>query len=186
MGKLLSYSGISTKIRAMQSKLITEDQIQEMLQFTSTSHAAAWLKRTPEYSKTWASLDENSLHRGQIEKLLKASIFDDFSKIYQFASSEQRKFLDLYSRRYEIRVLKELMTCLTTAIQTLSTFLLTGSSSVGIPTSIWMHLQHAKRWTNSSMPLKETNFTVHSLRYRTTIPHSFLITEWLWIYIIFH
>ena len=110
MGKLLSYSGISTKIRAMQSKLITEDQIQEMLQFTSTSHAAAWLKRTPEYSKTWASLDENSLHRGQIEKLLKASIFDDFSKIYQFASSEQRKFLDLYSRRYEIRVLKELMT----------------------------------------------------------------------------
>ena len=52
MGKLLSYSGISTKIRAMQSKLITEDQIQEMLQFTSTSHAAAWLKRTPEYSKT--------------------------------------------------------------------------------------------------------------------------------------
>ena len=31
MGKLLSYSGISTKIRAMQSKLITEDQIQEML-----------------------------------------------------------------------------------------------------------------------------------------------------------
>ena len=110
MGKLLSYSGISTKIRAMQSKLITEDQIQEMLQFTSTSHAAAWLKRTPEYSKTWASLDENSLHRGQIEKLLKASIFNDFSKIYQFASSEQRKFLDLYSRRYEIRVLKELMT----------------------------------------------------------------------------
>ena len=97
MGKLLFYSGISTKIRAMQSKLITEDQIQEMLQFTSTSHAAAWLKRTPEYSKTWASLDENSLHRGQIEKLLKASIFDDFSKIYQFASSEQRKFLDLKS-----------------------------------------------------------------------------------------
>ena len=41
--------------------------IQEMLQFTSTSHAAAWLKRTPEYSKTWASLDENSLHRGQID-----------------------------------------------------------------------------------------------------------------------
>ena len=85
MGKLLSYSGISTKIRAMQSKLITEDQIQEMLQFTSTSHAAAWLKRTPEYSKTWASLDENSLHRGQIEKLLKHL----FSMIFQRSISLQ-------------------------------------------------------------------------------------------------
>ena len=105
MGRLLSYSGISTKIRAMQSKLISESEIQEMLQFTSVSHAAAWLKRTPEYAKAWADLDENSLHRGQIEKLLKASIFKDFSKIYQFANPEQRKFLDLYSRRYEIRVL---------------------------------------------------------------------------------
>lgn len=80
MGRLLSYSGISTKIRAMQSKLISESEIQEMLQFTSVSHAAAWLKRTPEYAKAWADLDENSLHRGQIEKLLKASIFKDFPK----------------------------------------------------------------------------------------------------------
>ena len=67
MGRLLSYSGISTKIRAMQSKLISESEIQEMLQFTSVSHAAAWLKRTPEYAKAWADLDENTLHRGQIE-----------------------------------------------------------------------------------------------------------------------
>lgn len=110
MSRLLSYSGISTKIRAMQSKLITEAQIQEMLQFTSVSHAAAWLKRTSEYSQKWASLDENTLHRGQLEHLLKASIFSDFSKIYQFANPEQRKFLDLYSRRYEIRVLKKIMT----------------------------------------------------------------------------
>ena len=94
----------------MQSKLISEAEIQELLQFTSVSHAVAWLKRTPEYAKAWADLDETSIHRGQIEKLLKISIFADFSKIYQFANPEQRKFLDLYSRRYEIRVLKELMT----------------------------------------------------------------------------
>ena len=55
------------------------------------------MKRTPEYAKAWEDLDENYLHRGQIEKLLKASIFKDFSKIYQFANPEQRKFLDLYS-----------------------------------------------------------------------------------------
>ena len=80
MGRLLSYSGISTKIRAMQSKLISESEIQEMLQFTSVSHAAAWLKRTPEYAKAWADLDENSLHRGQIEKLLKLRSLKIFPK----------------------------------------------------------------------------------------------------------
>ena len=110
MGNLLSYSGISTKIRAMQSKLIREEQIREILELSSVPQVAAYLKKTPEYSKLWASLDETTSHRGLLEKSLKTSIFHNFSKIYQFANPEQRKFLDLYSRRYEIRVLKEIMT----------------------------------------------------------------------------
>ena len=110
MGNLLSYSGISTKIRAMQSKLTREEQIREILELSSVPQVAAYLKKTPEYSKLWASLDETTSHRGLLEKSLKTSIFHNFSKIYQFANPEQRKFLDLYSRRYEIRVLKEIMT----------------------------------------------------------------------------
>lgn len=80
MGNLLSYSGISTKIRAMQSKLINEEQIREILELSSIPQVTAYLKRTPEYSKVWASLDEASTHRGQLEKLLKASIFQQFFK----------------------------------------------------------------------------------------------------------
>ena len=110
MGSLLSYSGISAKIRAMQSRLVTEEQLQEILQLSSVPQVITYLKKSSEYSDRWAAIDENTVHRGNIEKLLKTSIFDDFSKIYQFANSEQRKFLDLYSRRYEIRVLKEIMT----------------------------------------------------------------------------
>ena len=109
MGRLLSYSGISTKIRAMQSKLISESEIQEMLQFTSVSHAAAWLKRTPEYAKAWADLDENSTSpRSDRKTAPRLRSLKIFPKYYQFANPEQRKFLDLYSRRYEIRVLKEI------------------------------------------------------------------------------
>ena len=87
MGTLLSYSGISAKIRAMQSKLITDEQFQEIVQLPSVPQVAAYLKRTQEYGKAWASLDENTLHRGQIEKLLKTSIFSNFSRIYQFANA---------------------------------------------------------------------------------------------------
>lgn len=110
MGNIIAYSGISTKIRAMQSKLITEEQLAEIVQLRDVPQVVAYLKRTPQYAQLWASLDENTLHRGQLEKLLEASIFTDFSRIYRFADSEQRKFLDLYSKRYEIRVLKEIMT----------------------------------------------------------------------------
>ena len=86
------------------------EQFEEILQLSDVTQVAAYLKRMPEYSSKWDALDENTLHRGQIEKLLKKSIFQNFSRIYHFANPEQRKFLDLYSKRYEIRVLKEVMT----------------------------------------------------------------------------
>ena len=110
MGTVLSYSGLSTKIRAMQSRLVTDEQLEEIVQLPNVPQVTAYLKRTPEYQNVWSGLDENDLHRGQIEKLLKKSIFLNFSRLYHFANQEQRTFLSLYSRRYEIRVLKEIMT----------------------------------------------------------------------------
>ena len=67
MGTLLSYSGLSTKIRAMQSRLMTEKQYQEIAQMESVTQVVAYLKRQPGFAKLWADLDESSLHRGEIE-----------------------------------------------------------------------------------------------------------------------
>ena len=94
----------------MQSRLVTDEQLEEIVQLPNVPQVTAYLKRTPEYQNIWSGLDENDLHRGQIEKLLKKSIFLNFSRLYHFANQEQRTFLSLYSRRYEIRVLKEIMT----------------------------------------------------------------------------
>ena len=44
MGSLLSYSGLSTKIRAMQSKLINEKQYQEIAQLDSVPLIVGYLK----------------------------------------------------------------------------------------------------------------------------------------------
>ncbi|MGI6069520.1 MAG: V0D/AC39 family V-type ATPase subunit [Blautia sp.] len=107
MGNILSYSGLSTKIRAMQSKLTTDVQFEEIAALENVPQIVAYLKKTPEYKEIWADLDEGNLHRGQVEKLLQKSIFQDFTKIYHFANMEQRTFLDLYSTRYEIRAVKE-------------------------------------------------------------------------------
>ena len=35
MGSLLSYSGLTTKIRAMQSRLLTDDQYRELAELKS-------------------------------------------------------------------------------------------------------------------------------------------------------
>ena len=107
MDAVLSYSGLSTKIRAMTAKLVSEEQFREIAQLTSLSEVVAYLKKTKEYQQRWASLDENQLHRGTVEKLLKKSVFQDYTKLYHFCSPKQRKFMALYFKRYEIFVIKE-------------------------------------------------------------------------------
>lgn len=107
MGTLLSYSGLSTKIRAMQSKLMTEKQYQEISQLESVPQVVAYLKKQPGFKELWADLDENSLHRGDIEKLLTHTIHQNFAKIYKFANPSHRTFMALYFKRYEIDVMKD-------------------------------------------------------------------------------
>ena len=81
MGNLLSYSGLSTKIRAMQSKLLTARQYRELAELKNAPQAVAYLRQQPSYENTWASLSDDELHRGKIEQLLVNSIYDDFAKI---------------------------------------------------------------------------------------------------------
>ena len=45
MGSVLSYSGISTKIRAMSSHLVTDEQLQEIVRFSDVPQVAAYLKK---------------------------------------------------------------------------------------------------------------------------------------------
>jgi len=106
MGTLLSYSGLSTKIRSMQSRLIQLDQFEKISQMDSVPQVVAYLKQQPGFQKLWANLDETSLHRGDIERLLRYTIYQNFTKIYKFSNDEQRKFLALYFKRYELFVMK--------------------------------------------------------------------------------
>ncbi len=73
----------------------------------SVTQVVAYLKRQPGFAKLWADLDESSLHRGEIEKLLTHTIHQNFAKIYRFANPSQRTFMDLYFKRYEIAVMKD-------------------------------------------------------------------------------
>ncbi|MFV0528253.1 MAG: V0D/AC39 family V-type ATPase subunit [Lachnospiraceae bacterium] len=109
MGNVIAYSGLSTKVKAMTSKFIDETDFQEIVQMTSVPQVVSYLKKTSGYQNSLASVDETTLHRGDIERLLKKTIFNDFSKLYHFSNLEQRKFLRLYFKRYEILFIKSCM-----------------------------------------------------------------------------
>lgn len=107
MAGLLSYSGITTKVRAMESHLITDSQFREMAALETVPQAVEYLRRLPAYSVIFSNLEGVELHRGAIEQRLILSQYQDFAKLYRFANLEQRKFLDLYFMHYEIDILKK-------------------------------------------------------------------------------
>lgn len=106
---LLTYSGITTKVRAMQSRLLTDAQFREMAESEDVRSAADYLKQQPGYEEIFSGLDDSKLHRGYIEQLLAQSGYRDFTKLYRFSSLSQRKFLDLYFLHYEIDIIKRIL-----------------------------------------------------------------------------
>ncbi len=109
MGSLLSYSGLSTKIRAMKAKLTSKEQFEEIAQMGTVAEVIAFLKRMPAYQKYLQPLDENAVHREDAEVVLRRTVFEDYTKIYHFANPEQRSFLSVYFKQYEVSVLKDFM-----------------------------------------------------------------------------
>ena len=106
MGGLMAYSGLTTKIRAMESNFITDAQFREIAELSSVPQVVGYLKKNRGYAEVLSELDENNMHRGEIESLLRYEALLDYTSLYRFSNQEQRKFLKLYSKRYEIRVLK--------------------------------------------------------------------------------
>ena len=87
---LLTYSGITTKVRAMESRLLTERQFQDMAALEDVRSAAEYLRQQPAYAGIFTDLDDSLLHRGYIEQLLTQSEYRDFTKLYRFASLSQQ------------------------------------------------------------------------------------------------
>ena len=106
---LLAYSGITTKVRAMESRLLKPEQFRELAEQEDVRSAADYLKEQPAYAEVFDGLDDTKLHRGYIEQILTQSEYRDFTRLYRFSSMKQRTFLDLYFKHYEVEVIKKLL-----------------------------------------------------------------------------
>ncbi len=105
MGNLLTYSGLTTKVRAMESRFITRSQLEELASLSSVGEALDFIRSQPAYTELLSSAD-SSIHRSDLEKLLTLSRYRDFEKLYRFSGSEPRKFLNMYFSSFEVSLLK--------------------------------------------------------------------------------
>ena len=78
MSGLLSYSGLTTKIRAMQSHLLNDQNFREIVELESVPQAVSYLKQHKGYEDLFEGYNEADLHRGQIEKMLRLTVYRVF------------------------------------------------------------------------------------------------------------
>ena len=105
MGNVMAYSGIVTKVRAIQAKLLTKEDFDNIAAMKSVLDIISFLKGKPAYSELLNQMDESLYHRGNIEKILYQSLYNDYTRLFRFGGIEQKKFLKLYLKRYEVDVI---------------------------------------------------------------------------------
>lgn len=94
-GELLQYSGLITKTRAMQSRLLKKEDFERITEFQTVPETIGFLREQESYGKIYAGHEEIR-HRGQVEAVIHNSILEDYQKLYLFGNGEQRKALELY------------------------------------------------------------------------------------------
>ncbi len=107
MGGLQSYSGLTTKIREMQEQLLKKSDYAALRAQPTVRAAVNYLMKWKCYQAVLRDIPEEKLHRGVIEEHLIRSGYEDFTRVYLFASQEQRKYLHLYFTKFEAEYLRK-------------------------------------------------------------------------------
>ncbi len=109
MGNLASYSALTTKVRAMTNKFITQDQYRTLLSYSNAEAALDYLKTTKGYEEALRDLPSSEHHRVNLFHYLSRASYNDYASIYHFSNQDQRKFLKQYGRRFETIMIKRRM-----------------------------------------------------------------------------
>ena len=110
---LLGYSGLVTKTKAMHGRLLDSRAYTSLSENETVAEFISFLRESKGYGPIFA-VHEEIAHRGEVEAVIRDSIYVDYRKLYQFADKEQRKGLEIIFFRYEVNILK---TCLEYAMQ---------------------------------------------------------------------
>ncbi len=105
MKDVIMYSGIVTKVKGMRAKLLTPKDFESIANCNSVGEVVEFLKDKPAYAPVFEKMSETLYQRGNIEKVLEQSLYEDYSRIYRFAGMKQKEFIKGFWKQYEIALI---------------------------------------------------------------------------------
>ena len=97
---------ISVKCRAMYARLLNHSEYDALLSKKSVSQIADFLKKQTPYSYVLRHIDENDVHRGQLEQVFKQSLFLDYENLIKFTAGNYKAAIRAMFEAFEIDDLK--------------------------------------------------------------------------------
>lgn len=98
-------TAVITKARSKYGKRLTEKDYNALIKCQNVSQVVGYLKSHTHYSQVLAKLNENEVHRGRLEQILKQQVFYDFDSLCRYEMSSGSPFSEFIIRRYEIEQL---------------------------------------------------------------------------------
>lgn len=89
---LFSLNACSAKAKAMYGKRLRKEDYEQLLRKTNVQEVAAYLKNESEYASVLSDVHEKSIHRGQLEALLKRDSFLRRKKLLRYIQGAKQEF----------------------------------------------------------------------------------------------
>lgn len=103
-------NAILAKARAMYGKCLKDTDYQQLSDCKTVAEVAAYLKNRTNYGAALAGLNENDIHRGQLEPILRQNLYYDVAALSRYATENSLEVSDFFISRMEI---SQIIRCLT-------------------------------------------------------------------------
>lgn len=100
-----SSTAVITKARSKYGKRLTKKDYDALLKCHNVAQVVNYLKSHTHYSQVLSKINENEVHRGRLESILKQQVFYDFDSLCRYEMSSGSPFSEFIIRRYEIEQL---------------------------------------------------------------------------------
>lgn len=87
------YGAISAKVHAMYGKRLRESDWEALESMRSVSSVVSYLKKHPGWEKPLSELPIAGVSRGEIEKIMRETLMDEYIKLYKFAATDDKSYM---------------------------------------------------------------------------------------------
>ena len=100
------FYAVNAKLKAMSKGFLSGNDYEALLSKNGVSGVCGYLKNNTVYSSVLAGVNEEDIHRTELEKLIEKEYYQEYIRIFKFIGLYERKVFNFYIISKEIEYIK--------------------------------------------------------------------------------